>query len=106
MADRVYEIDLQRIEERQKYDVPRADGAKSIYTPIGCPVNISLFQRSNFGPLHKGMSTDLDIEGFTLEESWYIFGVTFYTKYQRKERTLSLWIDDGDGPRKVEEWQR
>lgn len=106
MATRLTEVDLQRIEARQQYDVPRADGAKTIYTPMGCPVDVALHCRTATGPNHRSKRVDLDIEGFTMDQSWYTFGVHVYTKYNRIAQTLTLFMDDGDGPKVVGKWER
>lgn len=102
MTERITPVDLEKIQQR---DIPQpADGSLGLHMPMHCPVFVSLHQKADV--VKKGKTqTNVDIKGFTLVESWFGFGVKVYTKYQRNEKKLSLFVEDVDGMTKLCEWE-
>ena len=106
--ERLTEMDMKHLNEQARaVEPPMRDGSDKCFTPIGVPVDISIFQKTIDKPSEKYPKTmkQPDQAGYTVVCTWYM-GVKVFMKWERATHRLVLFVEDEDGLTKLCEWER
>lgn len=98
-STQVHEFDLRKINEEQKH-FPNREGSEFVYTPMGTNLSLQLFRKVD-DQSPSDTYHIIDQVGHTFVTSYFTFGVKVYCKYERKERRLTVFIEDGEGLTKI-----